>query len=101
MKSELKVGTLFEVHTTSEFKRNLKKLKKQGKKLSKLEEVVIKLANKEELEIKYRNHSLNNDKYYKNCNECHIEPDWLLVYRYHENELILLLVNTGSHCEIF
>ena len=44
---------------------------------------------------------LKDDKYYKNCGECHIEPDWLLVYQYYENELILVLVNTGSHSDLF
>lgn len=44
---------------------------------------------------------LNNSKYYKNCGECHIEPDWLLVYQYNNNKLILLLVATGTHSEIF
>ena len=44
---------------------------------------------------------LKDDKYYKNCGECHIEPDWLLVYQYYEDELILVLVNTGSHSDLF
>lgn len=79
----------------------MKKVLKQGKNLDKLLDVVDKLANKEELEPHFRNHRLVDNKYYKNCGECHIEPDWLLVYQYHDNELILLLVNTGSHSEIF
>lgn len=53
------------------------------------------------LDVKYKNHNLTNDKNYKNCSECHIEPDWLLVYQYINNELILLLINTGSHSELF
>lgn len=44
---------------------------------------------------------LTNSKYYKNCGECHIEPDWLLIYKYSNDELILLLVATGSHSELF
>lgn len=44
---------------------------------------------------------LKDGKKYKNCGECHIEPDWLLVYQYIEDELILLLVTIGSHGEIF
>lgn len=93
--------TLYEIHSTSEFRKQLKKIKKQGKNLKKLENIVEKLANKEELDDRYHNHILNNSKYYKNCGECHIEPDWLLVYQYINNELILLLVSTGSHSEIF
>ena len=53
------------------------------------------------LDAKYRDHNLINDKYYKNCREYHIEPDWLLVYQYEDDKLNLLLVATGSHSEIF
>ena len=59
------------------------------------------MAKREELEPKYKDHKLINDKYYINCRECHIEPDWLLVYQYEDNRLNLLLVATGSHSEIF
>lgn len=100
MKTDLKVKTLYEVYATTEFKKSVKKIYKQHKDITKLEYVVTKLANKDQLEEKYKNHKLVNNKYYTNCWECHIEPDWLLVYKYHENELMLLLVNTGSHSEI-
>lgn len=90
----------YKVNYSNKFKKNLKKVLKQGKDLDKLLDVVDKLANKEELPPQYRNHKLIDDKYYKNCGECHIEPDWLLVYQYNENELILVLVNTGSHSEV-
>ena len=86
---------------TSDFKKNYKKIKKQGKDVEKLKVVVSKLANGLELEEKYKNHMLTDSKYYKNCGECHIEPDWLLVYQYIDNELILVLVSTGSHSELF
>ena len=91
----------YNVQYSNKFKKSLKKVTKQGKNIDKLLDVVDKLAIKEELEPKYKDHQLVNDKMYKNCRECHIEPDWLLVYRYNENELILLLVNTGSHSEVF
>ena len=71
------------------------------KEFKKIKTIIVKLANKEELEIKYKNHELNDNKKFKNCKECHVEPDWLLVYKYYENDLILLLVETGSHSEIF
>ena len=90
----------YTVHYSNKFKKSLKKVLKQGKSLDKLLDIVDKLANKEELEPRYKNHRLIDDKYYKNCGECHIEPDWLLVYQYNEDELILLLVNTGSHSEV-
>ena len=90
----------YEVKYSNKFKRNLRNILKQGKDIKKLEYVINKLANKEILEPKYKNHNLLNSKIYKNCCECHIEPDWLLVYQYDNNELILLLVNTGSHSNI-
>ena len=62
---------------------------------------VDKIAKMEKLERKFKNHKLVNDKYYIDCFECHIDPDWLLIYKYNENELILLLVNIGSHSEVF
>lgn len=90
----------YNVVYSNKFKKGLKKALKQGKDLNKLLDVVDKLAFKEKLDAKYRNHNLTNDKYYKNCGECHIELDWLLVYQYNDNELILLLINTGSHSEV-
>ena len=93
--------TKYQIKFTSSFKKSLKKVLKQGKELKKIKTIIVKLANKEELEIKYKNHELNDNKKFKNCKECHVEPDWLLVYKYYENDLILLLVETGSHSEIF
>lgn len=79
----------YHVVYSTKFKKAFKKLMKQGKSIDKLEYVVLKLANKEQLEPKYRNHNLVNDKYYQNCGEWHIEPDWLLVYQYNEDMLLL------------
>lgn len=85
---------------TTRFKRNLKKILKQGKDIEKLKPIVDILAAKEILDPKYKEHPLYNDKRYQNCRDCHIEPDWVLIYRYLEKDLVLLLVNTGSHSEI-
>jgi mRNA interferase YafQ len=93
--------TKYQIKFTSSFKKSLKKVLKQGKEFKKIKTIIVKLANKEELEIKYKNHELNDNKKFKNCKECHVEPDWLLVYKYYENDLILLLVETGNHSEIF
>ena len=101
MKIDILAGTKYLVKSTSKFNRDLKRVYKQGKNISKLELVVKKLANGEQLDVKYKNHNLIDNKYYKNCSECHIEPDWLLIYQYIDNELILLLINTGSHSELF
>lgn len=86
---------------SSKFKKQYKKAAKQGKNLDKIDEVIDKLSKHEVLEPKYKDHILINDKYYKNCRECHIEPDWLLIYQYENNNLNLLLVETGSHSELF
>ena len=93
--------TLYEVVSTTRFNKDLKKLYKQSKNIDKLIEVVVLLANNQPLDPKYKNHKLVNDKYFKDCYECHIEPDWLLIYKYQDNELILLLIATGSHSDLF
>ena len=91
----------YTVHYTTDFKRQHKKLKKQNKDLTKLYTVIATLANDKPLEEKYHNHKLKDDKYYKNCYECHIEPDWLLIYKIDNNTMILLLFATGNHRELF
>ncbi len=91
----------YQVVYSTKFKKMLKKVIKQGKDIEKLGDIILKLANQKKLEPKYKDHQLINNKTYKNCRECHIEPDWLLVYQYNDNELLLLLVSTGSHSEIF
>ncbi len=93
--------TKYTIKYTSYFKNSFKKMKKQGKNIDKIIFVINKLANNEELDYKFHNHNLINDKYYKNCWECHIKPDWLLIYRYDYDNLILLLIDSGSHSELF
>ena len=93
-------NTKYEVDVTTTFKRNYKKIKKQNRNIDKLKEVVVKLANKEKLDSKYKDHQLIDDKTYKNCRECHIVPDWLLIYKYEDENLILVLFATGSHSEV-
>lgn len=87
------------VDFTTQFKKDIKLAKKQGKDTDKIFEVLEKLANDEVLEAKYKDHCLTGD--YKDCRECHIEPDWLLIYKKYESELILMLVRTGSHSDLF
>lgn len=98
---DLPTKVKYQLRYTNDFKKNYKKIKKQGKDVRKLKVVISKLANGLQLEEKYKNHILTDSKHYKNCGECHIEPDWLLVYQYIDNELILVLVATGSHSELF
>lgn len=91
----------YQVVYSIKFKKDLKRVLKQGKNIDELEAVVNKLAQRQELDSKYRNHKLVDNKIYKNCFECHIRPDWLLIYQYNDNELLLLLMNTGSHSDLF
>mgnify|MGYP001104580735 CR=1 FL=1 len=94
-------STKYEVKFTSQFKKDFKKVLKQGKDENKFLDVLNVLANGQELSSKYKNHNLINNKMYKDCYECHIEPDWLLVYKIEDDSLILLLFATGSHSELF
>ena len=89
----------YNIDFTTQFKKDIKLAKKQGKDTEKIFEVVDKLANDEVLEAKYKDHCLTGD--YKDCRECHIEPDWLLIYKKYESELILMLIRTGSHSDLF
>ena len=97
---DFNINTKFKITYSNDFKKNYKKIVKQGKNLNKLKIVINKLANKETLEPRYKDHLLYNDKRFKNCRDCHIEPDWILIYKYIENELVLVLIATGSHAEI-
>ena len=89
----------YSVDFTTQFKKDIKLAKKQGKDTDKIFEVVEKLANDEVLDAKYKDHCLTGD--YNDCRECHIEPGWLLIYKKYESELILMLIRTGSHSELF
>ena len=91
----------YKARYSSKFKKSLKFVLKQGKDIEKLLDIIDILANKEKIDIKYQNHHLNDNKYFKDCMELHIEPDWLLIYKYLNDELILLLVDTGSHSDLF
>ena len=91
---------MLKINTTTDFDRTFKRLKKQNKDINKLLDVARKIANGEILEEKYRDHKLIGYKI-PDCRECHIEPDWLLIYKIYKDELILLLVTTGSHSNLF
>lgn len=93
--------TNYHVQYTSRFKKEFKKVLKQGKDENLFLEVLNVIANGKELAEKYQKHKLINDKTFKECYECHIQPDWLLVYKVQDNELVLLLFATGSHSDLF
>ena len=92
---------MYEIILTSAFKSCLKTIKKRKKDLDKLTNIVNTIASGKKLNEKYRDHELTNSKHFKNCRECHIEPDWLLVYKINKKELILFLMETGTHSDLF
>ena len=81
------------------FKKDYKRLQKRGLNTDKLVDVISVLAREEALPPKYRDHALGGE--YAGCRECHIEPDWLLIYEIRHSELILYLTRTGSHSDLF
>lgn len=81
------------------FKRDYKRIKKRGYDLRLLEDVIALLAQEQELPPAYRDHALTGD--YSGCRECHIAPDWLLVYEVLQDELLLYLTRTGTHSDRF
>ncbi len=89
----------YSIEFTTHFKRDLKLAKKQNKNLDKLFDVIEVLANGDKLDAKYRDHNLSGN--YKDTCECHIEPDWLLVYEIKEDILVLLLSRLGTHSDLF
>ena len=91
----------YSIKRSNNFKKQYKKFLRQGKDISKMETVIEILASGEQLDKKYKDHSLSDNKYYKGCRECHIEPDWLLIYKIINNELILYLIEIGSHSDLF
>ena len=85
------------IQRTSQFKKDVKRLIKRGRKFEEFKGVISKLSVGEPLEAKFRDHILTGQ--YKGTRECHIEPDWLLIYELTESELVL--VRTGTHSDLF
>ena len=89
----------YEVKFTNQFKKDLKLAQKQKKDLDKFFEAVSILANGGTLGAKYRDHELSGN--YRGTRECHIEPDWLLIYEIRDEILVLMLYRLGSHSDLF
>lgn len=88
----------YELILTGKFKKSLKRARKRGLDISLLEEVIDKLQNDIKLEEKYRDHDLKGN--FKGFRECHIQPNWLLLYLKEDDVLTLTLVDTGSHADL-
>ena len=89
----------YNIRPTTKFQKDLKRVQRRGYDLSLLTEVIRKLADGESLPEKNRDHSLNGD--YIGCRECHVTPDWLLIYEVYGDDLILYLTRTGTHSDLF
>ena len=85
------------ISRTNRFKKDVKKMKKRGKSFDVFKQVIQQLAHGEHLDEKFRDHKLIGN--YVGTRECHIEPDWLLIYEDHDEELIL--IRTGTHSDLY
>ena len=90
---------MLKIVLSNRFKKDLKLARKRGLNLDVLRTVVNILASGEKLDRKYRDHDLTGE--YAGFRECHMQPDWLLVYRIEQEELELFLFRTGTHSELF
>ena len=89
----------YEIKFTSRFKKDYKLAQKRGLDISALEKVVEMLADGQSLPDEYHDHPLIGN--YSGCRECHITPDWLLIYKFFESVLVLELSRTGTHSDLF
>ncbi len=90
---------MLSLKTTTKFKKDYKRMKKQGKDLSLLQKVIDDLLAEKILPEKYKDHSLAGN--YLGFRECHIQPDWLLIYAVDHGQLILTASRTGTHSDLF
>ena len=89
----------YRVYQTKRFIKSLKKMMRRGKNGAKIETVIARLANGETLPTQYRDHALTGDL--TGLRDCHIENDWVLLYYYENDVLILTLSDTGTHSDLF
>ena len=90
---------MFTLRTTAKYRKDRKRAIKQGLPMELLDDVLEKLVNGKQLEPKHNDHALVGN--YAGFRECHIKPDWLLVYAINKGELILTATRTGTHAELF
>ena len=89
----------FDIRPSNQFKKDVKLAKKRGLNLDLLIETIDKLANGEILDVKYKDHQLTGN--YSTFRECHIQPNWLLIYLKEEDVMVLTLIDTGTHSDLF
>ncbi len=87
------------IKPTTRFQKDVKRAQRRGYDMSLLADIIRKLASGEALPTKNRDHALSGN--YAGCRECHITPDWLLIYEIEEQQLFLYLTRTGTHSDLF
>ena len=90
---------MLEIVPSNQFKKDLKLAKKRGCKIEDLRNVIDTLAREQKLDEKYHDHGLAGN--YNGFRECHVEPNWLLIYRINQDALELYLFRTGTHSDLF
>lgn len=90
---------MYNIVASNRFKKDLKQIIKRGYNISLLEVVITLLSQGKPLPAKYKDHNLTGC--FSNCRECHITPDWLLIYEISNKELLLYLTRTGTHSDLF
>ena len=90
---------MLDIQYEATFKRDFKRILKRGLNPQLLEEVITLLAEEQKLPPKYKDHALSG--VYSGYRECHIQPDWLLIYKIKADVLVLLLTRTGTHSDLF
>ena len=89
----------YEIQPTNRFKKDLKLCKSRGYDINLITDIIKRLSNGDKLEEKYKDQDLFGN--WSGYRECHIQPDWLLIYKIDGNELILYLTRTGTHSDLF
>ena len=90
---------MLRIRYTAKFKKDFKVIQKRGYNIKLMEEVISFLCQEIKLPEKYKDHSLGGN--YSEFRECHITPDWILIYKIEKNNLILTLTRTGTHSDLF
>jgi len=90
---------MYKVFATTKFKKDLKLAIKRGYNISLIDVVITMIAEGKPLPEKYKDHPLKGE--FEGCRECHITPDWLLIYEIADEELILYLTRTGTHSDLY
>ena len=90
---------MLKIVQSNKFKKDLKLARKRNLNLEELKIVITKLANQEKLEEKYRDHALSGN--FSDFRECHIKPDWVLIYTIDDEELELFLFRTGTRSDLY